>query len=82
MQIIEDAKRQIEVIDKATGRKWRIGDIGFGLQDSRSEMRTGKGAYRVSDDAIADLFSESDEAGMTSAERITLVADVTLRTQR
>jgi hypothetical protein len=42
-------------------------------------MRTGKGAYRVSDDVIADLFSESDEAGMTSAERISLVADVTLR---
>lgn len=79
MQIIEDAKRQIEVIDQATGRSWRIGDIGFGLQDSRSEMRTGKGAYRASDDAIADLFSESDEAGMTSAERISLVADVTLR---
>ena len=38
-----------------------------------------KGAYRASDDAIADLFSEAEAAGMTSAERISLVADVTLR---
>jgi hypothetical protein len=79
MQIVNDAKGQIEVLNQATGRSWRIGDIGFGLQDNKSEYRTGKGAYRASDDAIADLFSESDEAGMTSAERITLLADVTLR---
>ncbi len=31
------------------------------------------------DDAIADLWSEADDAGMASAERISLVAEVTLR---
>ena len=77
--IVDDAKRQIEEFDKSTGRTWRIGDIAFGLWDNRGEYRTGKGAYRASDDAIADLLSEADDAGMTSAERITLVADVTLR---
>lgn len=78
-QIVEDAKRQIIEFDQMTGRAWRLGDITFGLWDNRGEYRTGKGAYRVSDDAIADLFSETDDAGMTSAERISLVADVTLR---
>ena len=78
-KIVEDAKRQIEEFNQMTGRTWRIGDIAFGLWDNRGEYRTGKGAYRVSDDAIADLLSEADDAGMTSAERITLVADVTLR---
>jgi hypothetical protein len=78
-KIVDDAKRQIEEFDESTGRTWRIGDIAFGLWDNRGEYRTGKGAYRASDDAIADLLSEADDAGMTSAERITLVADVTLR---
>jgi len=78
-QIVDDAKRQIIEFDQMTGRTWRIGDISFGLMDNRGEYRTGKGAYRASDDAIADLFSEADDAGMTSAERISLVADVTLR---
>ena len=78
-RIVEDAKRQIMEFDQLTGRNWRIGEITFGICDNRSEVRSGKGAYRVSDDAIADLFSEADDAGMTSAERISLVAEVTLR---
>lgn len=78
-QIVEDARQQIADLDQTTGRAWRIGDIAFGLWDNRGEFRTGKGAYRASDDAIADLFSDTDDAGMTSAERISLVADVTLR---
>jgi len=78
-QIVEDTKRQIADFDQITGRIWRIGDIAFGLWDNRGEYRTGKGAYRASDEAIADLFSDQDDAGMTSAERISLVADVTLR---
>ena len=78
-QIVEDAKRQINEFDQLTGRSWRIGDIAFGILDNRGEYRSSKGAYRVSDDAIADLFSEADDAGIISAERISLVADVTLR---
>lgn len=77
--IVEDAKRQIVNFDAMTGRQWRIGDIVFGLWDSRGEYRSGKGAYRASDDAIADLLAESDESGITSAERITIVAEVVLR---
>ena len=78
-QIVDDAKRQINEFDQLTGRHWRIGDIAFGILDNRGEYRSSKGAYRASDVAIADLFSEADDAGMTSAERISLVADVTLR---
>ena len=78
-QLVEDAKRQITEFDQTTGRTWRIGDIAFGIVDNRAEFRTGKGAYRSADDAIADVFSDADDVGMTSAERISLVAEVTLR---
>jgi hypothetical protein len=77
--IVDDAQRQIAEFDRMTGRVWRIGDIAFGLREQPSSQRTEKGAFRVSDDAIADLYSAGDDAGMTSAERITLVAEVTLR---
>jgi hypothetical protein len=81
-QIIEDAKREIVSINKLTGRTWRIGDIVFGMGDVRSEHRTGKGAYRSEDDEMADLLGgDTTDPRMTSAERISLVADVTLRSR-
>ncbi|MFN7219305.1 MAG: hypothetical protein ACK5UX_01530 [Burkholderiales bacterium] len=81
-QIIEDAKREIIALNKLTGRTWRIGDIVFGMGDVRSEHRTGKGAYRSEDDEMADLLGgDTADPRMTSAERISLVADVTLRSR-
>lgn len=79
LEIVEDVKRQILEFNAATGRQWRIGELSFGVRDARAEMRSGKGAYRSSDDSIADLFSDSGEEGITGSERISLLADVTLR---
>jgi len=79
LEILEDVKKQIAEFNRATGRTWRIGDIAFGVRDPRSESRTGKGAYRSCDDSIADLFEEAGDEGITGSERISLVADVTLR---
>lgn len=81
-EIVEDAKQQILSYNALTGRQWRIGDISFGIEDKRGEFRTGKGAYRNSDEEIADLLGTlEDDPRMTSAERITLVADVTLKSK-
>ena len=79
LQILDDVKRQLEEFRAATGRDWRIGDVAFGVRDSRAEFRSGKGAYRSSDDSIGDLFEDTDEEGITGSERISLVADVCLR---
>lgn len=81
-QIVEAAKREMLSLSDLTGRIWRIGDIAFGIGDVRSEYRTGKGAYRSEDDEMADLMSgDTTDPRMTSAERISLVADVTLRSR-
>jgi hypothetical protein len=54
----------------------------FGMGDVRIEHRTGKGAYRSEDDEMADLLGgDTADPRMTSAERISLVADVTLRSR-
>lgn len=79
LEILEDVKRQIGEFNATTGRSWRIGDIAFGVRDARAEFRSGKGAYRNSDDSIADLFEDSGEDGITGCERISLVAEVCLR---
>lgn len=76
--ILEDALRQVEAFKQITSRSWRIGDISFGTQDNCEEPRFSKGGYRGSDETVVDLWENCDEAGMASAERITLLADVTL----
>lgn len=80
-KIVEDVKVQVTEFDQITGRSWRIGDIAFGLKNSPVSRGTSKGAYRASDEYLADedIFSDWDNAGVTSAERISLVAEVTLR---
>lgn len=78
--IIQDAMRQTEEVESITARNWRIGDIVFGARENREEERFSKGGYRSSNEDIADLWADCAEAGMASAERITLIAEVTLCT--
>jgi hypothetical protein len=81
-QIVEDVKREIVSLTQRTERTWRLGEIVFGTGDIRSEYRTGKGAYRSADEEMADLLSGADDdPRMNSAERISLVADITLRSR-
>lgn len=51
-----DTRRKLEEFNRLTGRTSRIGDITSGLWDGRNDIRTGNGAYRAIDDAIADLL--------------------------
>jgi hypothetical protein len=71
--IVELAQQRIERFDRATGRKWRIGDIQFGL-DSEGYDVSPKLARRET----ALLEGASDDL-LTTSERLTLVAQVTLK---
>ncbi|MGH8618015.1 MAG: hypothetical protein ACREUW_10015 [Burkholderiales bacterium] len=67
---------QVEAINRQTGRAWRIGDVLFGTGDPRA---TSKGAYR--DDNIDQLLEamEDDTPVLHGAERVVLLAAVTLK---
>lgn len=69
---------QVEAINRQTGRAWRIGDVLFGTGDYRA---TSKGAYR--DDSIGQLLDsmEDDPPALQAAERVVLLAAVTLKSE-
>jgi hypothetical protein len=75
-EIIGGLLREISDFDQQTGRKWRIGDIEFGI-GGRSDEYTAKGARRAT--GYEDLLDPYGE-GLSGAERISLVAEVCLRT--
>lgn len=81
LEILQRVQVQIVDFGKATGRTWRIGDIAFGTDDPGhyDEARTGKGAYRDDNDLLRSLDESGSVQGLSSMERIKLLANVTLR---
>lgn len=75
-EIIESVLREISDFEQQTGRKWRIGDVEFGIS-GRSDEYTAKGARRST--GYEDLL-DPDGEGLSGSERISLVAEVCLRT--
>lgn len=83
LETLRQVTEQIPPLNEATGRRWRIGDIEFGIQSesdydrfmSSSHRYTGKGAYRASGREDMDEGAE----GLVGAERIILISMVTLR---
>lgn len=71
--IVELAQQRIARFDKATGRAWRIGDIQFGL-DTEGYDVSPKLARRET-----ALLEGASEDLLTTSERLTLVAQVTLK---
>jgi hypothetical protein len=70
---------QTDVYNRVTGRTWRLGKIEFGIPNEVEDFvrRTSKGAYRAQPEAYV---CEGDESGgLTAAERIVLIASVTLK---
>lgn len=68
----------IQEFNKRSSRTWRIGDIVFGVPGNgqRESQRFSKGGYREDvDDVLGDLV----ESGLAGAEKISLIADVTLK---
>ncbi len=81
LDLLARATEQAEKMSAASGRRWRVGDVEFGTAGIVHEnlRRTGKGAYS-DDDASLELLALIDTpTGVTGGERISLVANVTLK---
>lgn len=76
-QVIEGVRAHVVEFDRLTGRRWRIGDIEYGLPERGSERVRMKGASR--DEADQFWADVDDAAALQGAERISLLAQVTLR---
>jgi hypothetical protein len=74
-EIVGTVLHELADFERQTGRKWRIGDIEFGI-GGRSDEYTAKGASRSS--GYEDLL-DPDGEGLSGAERISLIAEITLR---
>ena len=74
-EIVSTVLLELTDFERQTGRKWRIGDIEFGI-GGRGDEYTAKGARRSS--GLEDLL-DPDGEGLSGAERISLIAEITLR---
>jgi hypothetical protein len=81
LEILRRVGNHMVQFGNETARTWRIGDIAFGVDDftEYGTARTGKGAYRDLDNPLAVLDDQGPAASLAGAERIKLVAMVTLR---
>lgn len=80
-QLFRSADEQARAFTEASGRPWRVGDIEFGAASVARERarRTGKGAYADEESSIELLALSESSTGVTSGERITLLAAVVLK---
>ncbi len=81
-ELLFDAVRKVgehlPEFEKASGRTWRIGDTTLGTPDVGNKTRSSKGGFIDDrDDNLGQLL----ESGLAHVEKISLVADVTLKTQ-
>jgi hypothetical protein len=77
LEVLDEVDRQVGEFRARTGREWMIGDIQYGVQNEDSfAQRTAKGAYR---DAEVEFAGGDADGGLSSSERIVLLAAVTLK---
>lgn len=69
----------LEEFNRASGRQWRVGDITLGVPGGGRQGRMTKGGYVEEPDEPLSMFMES---GLSGLEKISLTADVTLRSVR
>jgi hypothetical protein len=77
LDLVGQATEQAKAFSRKTGRAWRVGDIEFGVRedDYRYRQASAKGALRQS----GELEEDDAHHGLTGAEKIILVATVTLK---
>lgn len=69
----------LDEFGRVSGRIWRIGNISLGVPGGRGRVRNEKGGFRDEvDDPLGDLM----ESGLSGVEKISLIAEVTLRSER
>ena len=77
---VEKVTDHIIEFNRVSGRRWRIGDIALGVPGGKqSSVRSAKGGYIEDLDEPLGKFMES---GLSGAEKISLTADVTLRSSK
>jgi hypothetical protein len=81
LDLLGTATAQAAKLSEVSKRQWRVGDIEFGAAGIVREnmRRTGKGAYSDEDASLELLALIDTPTGVTGGERISLVADVTLK---
>ena len=78
LEILDQAAKQLQDYRDRTGRDWRLGDLDFGIVgEGWAQPRTAKGAYRSNTPEFND--EPEAEIGLSGAERVTLVAEVVLK---
>ena len=79
-EAVEKVTAHLSEFNLASGRQWRIGDIALGVPGGgRQSGRLTKGGYVEDPDEPLGKFMES---GLSGAEKISLTADVTLRSAK
>ena len=77
--IISRVNAHIPEFERSSGRQWRIGNIVYGVPDAGHRQESRKGSYR---DEIDDVLSGLADVGLAGAEKISLTAEVTLKSTR
>ena len=79
-EAVEKVTAHLGEFNRASGRTWRVGDITLGVPGGgRQSGRPSKGGFIEDPDEPLGKFMES---GLSGAEKISLTADVTLRSAR
>ena len=79
-EAVEKVTAHLEEFNRASGRTWRVGDITLGVPGGgRQSGRQSKGGFIEDPDEPLGKFMES---GLSGAEKISLTADVTLRSAK
>ena len=79
-EAVEKVTSHLKEFSVASGREWRLGDITLGVPGGgRSSGRMTKGGYIEDPDEPLGKFMES---GLSGVEKVSLTADVTLRSVR
>jgi hypothetical protein len=76
-EVVEKVTAHLAEFNRASGRQWRVGDIALGVPGGgRQSGRPTKGGYAEDPNEPLGMFMES---GLAGAEKISLTADVTLK---
>lgn len=78
-EAVSKVNEHLPAFHEATGREWRIGDIVLGTPEGGHRSRNVKGGYR---DEVDDLLGELMESGLSGVEKVSLIANVTLKSAR
>jgi hypothetical protein len=79
---ISKVSEHLPEFNRVSGRTWRIGDVVLGVSAGTQRIVRGKGGFTEEIDTPLGSLGEVIEAGMSGVEKISLIADVTLKSER